>query len=116
MDNRIFGKELTNLAEHDLNRYKRNYSFLHAERLRDHSLNLKQGNVTNRLNNRTHVEHKLPEIKLELTDPQMVPEYFSENLQFLKSREKQSYKLTDYIPTHKTVSEQSRAKLFDWLS
>jgi hypothetical protein len=115
MDNRIFGKELTNL-DHDLNRYKRNYSFLHGERIRDHSLNPKQGNVTNRLNNRTHVEPKLPEIKLELTDPQMVPEYFMENLQFLKSREKQSYKLTDYIATHKTVSEQSRAKLFDWLS
>ena len=46
----------------------------------------------------------------------MVPEYFSENMHFLKSREKQCHKLNDYIPSHKTVSEQSRAKLIDWLS
>lgn len=46
----------------------------------------------------------------------MVPEYFFENMQFLRSREKQSFKLVNYIPTHKTVSEQSRAKLIDWLS
>jgi hypothetical protein len=116
MDHRIFGKELTNLVEADINRNKRNYSFLHGERLRDHSLNLKQGNATNRLNNRTQVETKLPEAKLELTDLQMVPEYFFENMQFLKSREKQTYKLTNYITAHKTVSEQSRAKLIDWLS
>lgn len=45
----------------------------------------------------------------------MVPDYFFENMQFLKSKEKQSYKLINYIPTHKTVSEQSRAKLIDWL-
>jgi G2/mitotic-specific cyclin 1/2 len=116
MDHRIFGKELTNLAEADINRYKRNYSFLHAERLRDHSLNVKQGNATNRLNNRTQVDVKLPDAKLELTDLQMVPEYFFENMQFLKSREKQTYKLNNYITAHKTVSEQSRAKLIDWLS
>lgn len=116
MDSRIFGKDVTNMADQDINRYKRNYSFLHGERLRDLSLNHKHGNVTNRLNNRTQVEQKAPEIKLEITDPQMVPEYFSENLQFLKSREKQCYKLHDYIPTHKTVSEHSRAKLIDWLS
>jgi hypothetical protein len=116
MDHRIFGKELTNLADTDLNRYKRNYSFLHADRLRDHSVNLKQGNNTNRLNNRSHVEQKLPEPKLELTDPQMVPEYFFENMQFLRNKEKQSHKLINYIPAHKTVSEQSRAKLIDWLS
>ena len=36
-------------------------------------------------------------------------------MQFLKSKEKQTYKLSNYIPTHKTVSEQSRAKLIDWL-
>ena len=116
MDHRIFGKELTNLADADINRYKRNYSFLHADRLRDYSVNLKQGSNTNRLNNRSHVETKPTDPKLELTDPQMVPEYFFENMQFLRNKERQSHKLTNYIPTHKTVSEHSRAKLIDWLS
>jgi hypothetical protein len=55
MDSRIFGKDVTNLAEQDLHRYKRNYSFLHNERLRDLSLNHKHGNVTTRLNNKTQV-------------------------------------------------------------
>jgi hypothetical protein len=116
MDSRIFGKDVTNLADHDHNRYKRNYSFLHGDRLRDLSLNPKHPNITARLNNKTQAEVKPVEIKLEISDPQMVPEYFSENMHFLKSREKQCHKLTDYIPSHKTVSEQSRAKLIDWLS
>lgn len=55
MDHRMFGKEITNLAEGDLNRYKRNHSFLHNDRLRDHSLNIKPGNITNRLNNKSYV-------------------------------------------------------------
>jgi hypothetical protein len=58
MEHRIFGKELTNLQEADPNRYKRNYSFLHGDRLRDHSLNannLNKGNVTNRLSNRSQI-------------------------------------------------------------
>lgn len=46
----------------------------------------------------------------------MVPEYFVENLQFLMEQEHATYRLTNYIPTHKTVSEQARAKLIDWLS
>ncbi len=118
MDPRIFGKELTNLIDPDINRYKRNYSFLHGERVRDHSLNLNKGNVTNRLVNRTQLpQDKKPDNpRPEINDPQMVPEYFCENLQFLRSKEKQAYKLVNYIPTHKTVSEQSRAKLIDWLS
>lgn len=33
----------------------------------------------------------------------------------MKRKEKQGYKLTNYLLTHKTVSEQSRAKLIDWL-
>ncbi len=62
MDPRIFGKELTNLVDPDLNRYKRNYSFLQGERVRDHSLNLNKGNVTNRLVNRTQLpQDKKPE-------------------------------------------------------
>jgi hypothetical protein len=76
MDHRIFGKELTNLIEGDINRYKRNYSFLHGERLRDNSLNLNKGNATNRLNNKSQVvqpEKKIVEIKIDISDPQMVP-------------------------------------------
>lgn len=42
MEQRIFGRELTNLLEADLNRYKRNHSFMHPERSRDHSLALRQ--------------------------------------------------------------------------
>lgn len=34
----------------------------------------------------------------------------------MKQKEKETYTLTNYIPTHKTISEQSRAKLIDWLS
>lgn len=49
--------------EGDINRYKRNYSFLHGDRLRDNSLNLLKGNATNRLNNKSTVvqpEKKTP--------------------------------------------------------
>lgn len=46
----------------------------------------------------------------------MVPEYFLENLKFMKSQEQANYRLNNYIPTHKTVSENSRAKLIDWLT
>lgn len=76
MDHRIFGKELTNIMEGDINRYKRNYSFLHGDRLRDNSLNLLKGNATNRLNNKSHVvqpEKKITEIRIDISDPQMVP-------------------------------------------
>lgn len=34
----------------------------------------------------------------------------------MKQKEKETYTLINYIPTHKTISEQSRAKLIDWLS
>lgn len=76
MDHRIFGKELTNIMEGDINRYKRNYSFLHGDRLRDNSLNLLKGNATNRLNNKSQVvqpEKKNTEIRIDICDPQMVP-------------------------------------------
>jgi hypothetical protein len=76
MDHRIFGKELTNIMDGDINRYKRNYSFLHGDRLRDNSLNLLKGNATNRLTNKSQVvqpEKKNTEIKIDISDPQMVP-------------------------------------------
>lgn len=57
MDARIFGREITNL-EPDLNRYKRNYSFLHGERTREASLHHKQGITTNRVAVRPQQEQK----------------------------------------------------------
>lgn len=120
MEQRIFGRELTNLLEADITRYKRNHSFLHADRLREHSLAPKQPAVGisrgNASNNRTLPEQKKAVPKLELVDPQMVPEYFVENLQFMMEQERGTSRLTNYVPTHKTISEQSRAKLIDWLS
>jgi hypothetical protein len=120
MEHRIFGRELTNLLEADLARYKRNHSFMHDRRKED-ALTLKPptGSTIPLLDNRTLptlADQKASLPKLELTDPQMVPEYFVENLQFMMEQEMNSYKLSNYIPTHKTVSEQSRAKLIDWLS
>jgi hypothetical protein len=120
MEQRIFGRELTNLLEGDTLRYKRNHSFLYADRPRDYSLALKQPlpAITKPLpaNNRSLLETKKALPKFELSDPQMVPEYFVENLQFLMEQEHATYRLTNYIPIHKTVSEQARAKLIDWLS
>lgn len=108
MDARIFGKEITNInIEQEGNRAKRNYSFAMGDRPQLQALSKGQLNKT--------LPHQV-ELKLEITDPQMVPEYFFENMQFLRNREKSTHKLSNYIPTHKTVSEQSRAKLLDWLS
>lgn len=39
MDSRIFGKELTNLMGPE-NRDKKTYSYIHQEKVKDHSLNL----------------------------------------------------------------------------
>lgn len=35
MEHRVFGRELTNLMEREQLRYKRNYSLLHQDRLKD---------------------------------------------------------------------------------
>lgn len=83
---RIFGKEITNLVEAESHRYKRNYSYLHADRLRDHSLGCapNRANLSQRVSVKPlapkaeakAIEQTLAE-KLNITDPQMVPEYFS---------------------------------------
>lgn len=120
MEQRMFGRELTNLLEGDPTRYKRNHSFLHPGRPRDYSLALQQPlpliakPLSN--NNRTLPDTKKPLPKVELTDPQLVPDYFVENLQFMMEQERATYRLSNYIPAHKTVSEQARGKLIDWLS
>ena len=49
-------------------------------------------------------------------DPQLVPGYFEENLLFLKKQEERTFKPGNYLLLHKTVSEQERAKLIDWIS
>lgn len=87
MDSRIFGKELTNLLGPD-NRDKKSYSYIHQERLKDHSLNLtkphphKNHNQTLTLND----EHSSPP-ELDYSNPQLVPEYLMENLKFLRKQE-----------------------------
>ena len=91
MDHRAFGKEITNLMEADLHRYKRNYSFLNAERPRDQSLHISKGSISTRMCNKSYQskeEKKTPEIKVDLKDPQMVPDYFSDAIHFMKLREK----------------------------
>ena len=50
-----------------------------------------------------------------MKDPQMVPEYFKENLSYLRKQEDETCKTGNYMLQHKTVNEQDRAKLIDWL-
>lgn len=54
-------------------------------------------------------------MELQLKDPQMVPEYFRENLQYLRKQEDEASVVGNYMSKHKTISEQDRAKLIDWL-
>jgi hypothetical protein len=100
---RHFGKELTNILDGEKNNHKRNYSYLHGDRVRDHSLNnmLSKNAITQRQINKTVInanvnivrtveveKEKSVEEKFVITDIQMVPEYFFENLQYLRQKEK----------------------------
>ena len=71
MEHRIFGRELTNLAEQEQLRAKRNYSFLHNDKLRD-----SKATLSARSRNLLMPSTKHQEQKTAPTDPQMVPEYF----------------------------------------
>jgi len=55
-------------------------------------------------------------ISLPKNNPQMVPEYFIENLNFLRSKELEHHKPKNYILEHKSVSEIERSKLVDWVA
>ena len=46
----------------------------------------------------------------------MVSEYFEENIRHLLNQEKSHPPFGNYLASHKTVSEASRAKLIDWLA
>jgi hypothetical protein len=62
---RHFGKELTNLLDAEKNNHKRNYSYLHGDRVRDHSLNnlLTKNAITQRQVNKTVVTTNIVAIK-----------------------------------------------------
>lgn len=134
------------LTDHsDVGRHKRNYSYLHGDRIREQRVgSLSKNIITHRPANKSqssHDEHskillyrqdsrtktqenRSIDAKLEMvlpaeheiTDPQMVPEYFSTNLQFLRNKERENYRLINYLGHHGTVTENSRGKLIDWLS
>jgi hypothetical protein len=109
----MFGKELTNLAPPNP-RGKNSYSHIHAEKVKDRSLNpLKpiphKHNLS--LGLKDHQE-ALPDIH----DPQMVPEYFSENIRFLRKQEEESFRAGNYLSSCKHLSEQERGKLIDWMA
>ena len=46
----------------------------------------------------------------------MVTEYFDENIHYLISQEKVFPALGNYVGSQKAISENSRAKLIDWLA
>jgi hypothetical protein len=109
MEHRVFGRELTNLLEQDSLRYKRNYSLMHHDKLKD-----LKAPVSTRNKSILIAKHQEP--KPELPEQQMVPDYFEENIRYLISQEKTHPAFGNYIAGHKTVSETSRAKLIDWLA
>lgn len=99
MEHRIFGRELTNLAEQEQLRAKRNYSFLHNDKLRENKATLSARNRNLVMPSTKHQEQKTTS-----TDPQMVPEYFEENLCYLRSQETKNPTFGNYISDHKSVS------------
>ena len=109
MEHRVFGRELTNLLEQDNHRYKRNYSMLHHDKIREH-----KAPVSHR--NKSIIIPKTTQPQPELPNPQMVTEYFDENIHYLVQQEKTHPAFGNYLTSHKTISESSRAKLIDWLA
>lgn len=70
MEHRVFGRELTNLLDRDHLRYKRNYSLLHQDKLKD-----LKAPVSTRNKSIVVPHHKHSPPKQDQPDPQMVPEY-----------------------------------------
>lgn len=116
MDHRMFGKELTNLNPLEP-RNRKSYSHIHSGNLKDLSFNHPQRPSFQHGHNKSLIVKDVVEAppRLENKDPQLVPEYFSDNLEFLRKEEKETYKLSNYLSSHKTISEQERGKLIDWL-
>ena len=69
MEHRVFGRELTNLLDNDLHRYKRNYSLIHHDKLKD-----LKAPVSTR--NKSIILPRTIEPKPVVPDTQMVSEYF----------------------------------------
>ena len=67
MEHRMFGKEITNILDHDAPKNRRNYSFLHADRL-THHVNPTKPAV------KATSSHSSPALNTT-SNPQMVPEY-----------------------------------------
>ena len=68
-------------------------------------------------NNSVKEEIIKQEAKKQLSDPQMVPEYISECLSFMRRLEKDSWKPENIANCEKkNVNEKERAKVVDWLS
>ena len=109
MERRIFGKEITNIVDQEANKNRRNYSFLHADRLHAQP----QPHKVTRPN-KTQPSQSTSTPSLD-SNPQIVPEYFNEIMTFLREQERSGRKSQNYVPHHKNVSEQTRAKLIDWL-
>jgi|JI9StandDraft_1071089.scaffolds.fasta_scaffold40370_5 hypothetical protein len=110
MEHRVFGRELTNLLERDPLRYKRNYSLLHHDRLKDLKAPVSTRNRSIMVPALRH-----PPPQQDLPDPQMVPEYITDNFHFLIAQEEIHPPIGNYISGHRSVSETSRVKLIDWL-
>ena len=68
-------------------------------------------------NNSVKEEIIKQEAKKQLSDPQMVPEYISECLSFMRRLEKDSWRPENIANSEKkNVNEKERAKVVDWLS
>ena len=107
MEHRIFGKEITNIPNPDAQKSRRGYSTLHEDRLSLHS------QVARAATRSTSVH--VPAVPVPEGNPQMVPDYFHDNMQFLKTQEKSGRRLHNYVSGHRVVTEANRAKLIDWL-
>lgn len=73
MDLRIFGKELTNLIEAEP-KNKKSYSYIHADKLREHQNQLLKPNIHNKVNRSLDVKDEKVNVLAPLANnPQMVP-------------------------------------------
>ncbi|CAM6001195.1 unnamed protein product [Sphagnum balticum] len=97
-------------------RYKRTHSVIEGDRIRDNALlplksrdmsfHLKEaveGKEQREIRDRALTTRERP-ISVRESDPQMVPEYLLDNMQFLKQREREITRVGNYLGTHATVS------------
>ena len=88
MEHRIFGKELTNLNQIDF-RNRKSYSQAHSGNLKDLTLNTHRPNFQHAYNKSLVIkENNESALKKDTKDPQLVPQYFNDNLDYLRKQEK----------------------------